>query len=129
MDNKFVAAIITRDKKVLLIKRSLDDNSEPGKWCPINESLEENELPQEAVIRGVKEEIRLKFTITSHLPNLRYHENATVVFLGNAEGEIKPDLKEIEEYGWFTYKNAMKLEFAYGYKKIIRSLFKQKIIK
>lgn len=129
MDNKFVAAIIIRDNKVLLIKRSFIDSSEPGKWCLINESLEEKESPQEAVIRGVEEEMGLKFTITSRLPNFYHYGHTTIVFLGNTKGEIKANPKEIAEYRWLTYKNAMKLEFAYGYKKIIKYLFKQKIIK
>lgn len=129
MKKKFIAAIIIRGKKILLIKRSFTDSSEPGKWCPINESLEENELPQEAVVRGVEEEIGLKFTIIKRLPNFYHNGNTTIVFLGNAKGEIKPNPKEVAKCSWFTYKNAMRLEFAYDYKKIIQYLLEQKIVK
>lgn len=128
MKNKFVAAIIIKNKKVLLIRRSFTDKSEPGKWCPINESVEKNEPPQKAIIRGVKEEIGLKFTVTKRLPDILHKGSTTMIFLGRTQGKIKPDPQEVEEYQWFTYQGITQLDFAFGYEKIMEYLFIQKLI-
>jgi len=128
MSLKYAAAVIIRDQKVLLIRRSLKDDSESGKWCPVNESLKDNELPEVAVIRGAKEEVGLNFTISKQLSNL-YFDGTTYVFVGSAEGEIKPDSEEVAEYCWFTYEEAINLKFAFGYEQVIQNLFDQNLIK
>ncbi len=42
--------------------------------------------------------------------------------------EIKPAVDEIEGFNWFTYSKAKKLNFAFGYKRLIDGLFKLKLI-
>jgi 8-oxo-dGTP pyrophosphatase MutT (NUDIX family) len=116
------AALVIKDNKVLLTKRALSDKSEPGKWCPINESLEKNEQPAAAVIRGAKEELGISFKIDKRLPDWDYGVDTTYVFVGTFEGDINPDPKEIAEYGWFSYEDAMILDFAYGYEELIQDL-------
>jgi len=121
---KYCAAIIIRGKKVLLLRRSLDDDSYPGDWCPVNGSIEEGELPEETVIREVKEEAGLEFTITSQLDNIF----GEYVFLGTAKGKIKLEEEEVCEFGWFTYKEAKKLKLAYDYSSVIEHLHKLNLI-
>ncbi|KKS30715.1 MAG: NUDIX hydrolase [Parcubacteria group bacterium GW2011_GWA2_43_11] len=116
------AAIIIQDQKVLFIKRSTLEDSEPNKWCAPNETLKENESPESAVVRGVQEELGLRFVISKQLSNHSYLGHTTFVFLGTAEGEIVPNPDEVAEYAWFTYTDAMRLEFAYGYDKVIKNL-------
>lgn len=122
------SAIIIKDQKVLLIKRSTGEDSEPNKWYPVNETLEENEKPEEAVIRGVREETGIHFTITKQLPNHYFEDHTTFIFIDNTEGKIKLNPEEVAEFGWFFYNEAMKLKFAFGYKQVIRNLFDLKLI-
>ncbi len=128
MSLKHSAAIIVRDQKVLLIKRSEQEDSEPGKWCTPNETLNEGESPEGAVVRGVKEELGMSFVIFKRLFDHSYQEHTTFVFEGVANGEIVPNPEEVADYGWFSYQEAMRLEFAYDYDRVIRSLHDLKLI-
>ena len=60
MKVQVVAAIIKRDNKFLLGKRSLSKKSASGYWCPISGRIEEFETQEEAVIREVFEEVGIK---------------------------------------------------------------------
>jgi len=119
--------IIIKDKKVLLLKRS-ENEDEPDKWCPVNETIEDGETPEEAVVRGVKEELGADFSIKKFLFESVYDNKKTNVFLGSIRGTIKPDPEEVEETGWFSYDEAKKLDFAYGYEKVIERLHELKLI-
>jgi NADH pyrophosphatase NudC (nudix superfamily) len=50
------------------------------------------------------------------------------VFIGVADGEIVPNPEEVAEYGWFSYQEAMRLDFAYDYDKVIGSLYDLELI-
>lgn len=125
---KHSAAIIIRDQKVLLIKRSECEDSEPNKWCAPNETLEKNESPENAVVRGVQEELGINFIISKRLFDHSYQGHTTFVFIGVAAGEVIPNPEEVADYNWFSYKDAMELEFAYDYDKAISSLHDLKLI-
>ena len=128
MSLKHSAAIIVRDQKVLLIKRSKQEDSEPGKWCTPNETLNEGESPESAVVRGVKEELGMSFVVSKRLFDHSYQEHTTFVFEGVATGELVPNPEEVADYGWFSYQEAMPLEFAYDYDKVIKNLHDLAII-
>ena len=128
MSLKHSAAIIVRDQKVLLIKRSLQEDSEPNKWCAPNETLKEDELPENAVVRGVKEELGMDFSITKKLFDHSYQGHTNFVFAGIASGDIAPNPEEVADYGWFSYQEAMLLEFAYDYDNAVRNLYDLKLI-
>lgn len=128
MGLKHVAAIIIRDQKVLLIKRSDQEDSEPNKWCFPNETLKEGELPEIGVIRGVGEEVGMHFVVERQLPDHLYQGHTTFVFIGFAEGEIVPNPEEVSAYGWFAYGEAKQLAFAYEYDNVVDSLYTQGLI-
>lgn len=123
MNTKHSAAVVIRNKKVLLIKRSKEEDSEPGKWCLPNETLKKNETPEKAVVRGVKEELGMNFSISKKLFDHFCDGHMTFVFLGIASGEVMPNSEEVSEYGWFSLKDVTSLEFAYGYDKVIGNLY------
>ena len=128
MSYKYCAAIAIRDYKVLLLKRSDKETDEIGKWCPVNETIEENESPENAVVRGVKEEIGSEFTITKQLPDHVY-DGRTAVFLGLIKGKIKLNSEEVTKCGWFSYREAITLDFAYQYDHVIQNLHDLSLIK
>ena len=128
MNNRFCAGIIVRHKKVLLLERS-EKEDEPHKWCPINGGIEDNEEPEQAVIREAREETGLDFRIIKSFPAPVYKKDITFVFLGIGKGQIKLNPEEVVSYGWFSYRGAISLNFAYGYDQVIKKLFELKLIK
>ena len=128
MSLQHAAAIIIRDQKVLLIKRSEHEDSEPNKWCAPNETLKEGELPEDGVVRGVDEELGMRFIIEQQLPDHPYQRHITFVFVGVADGEIVPAPEEVSDYGWFSYGESKQLMFAYDYDKVIENLHKLGLI-
>jgi len=57
-----IAAIIERDGRLLLGKRSPHRPSAPGYWCPICGRVEPGESQSDAVVREVREESGLRVT-------------------------------------------------------------------
>ena len=49
-------------------------------------------------------------------------------FLGDWKGKIKVQKEEIDDCNWFSYDDAVKLELAFDYKKIIEKLRKEELI-
>jgi ADP-ribose pyrophosphatase YjhB (NUDIX family) len=123
---KYAAAIIIENKKILLLQRVKED-LDAGKWTPVNETIEKNESPDAAVIRGVKEEIGTDFTIEKKL-NDHFLDGATAVYLGSIKGDIKAAAEEVAGYGWFSYEEARVLSYAFKYDVLIERLHKANLI-
>ena len=66
-----VCAIIEQDDLVLCALRS-ELMSLPGKWEFPGGKLEVNELPEEALIREIKEELNIEIRIIEALPNVEH---------------------------------------------------------
>lgn len=124
-----VCGVIMENNKILLIQRSLKDESEPGKWCPINETVKKNESLEKAVVRGVKEEVGVDFISPQKLNTKLFKGPTTTGFIGKKNGKVKLNKDESNDYGWFSYDEAIKLDFAYGYKKLIEDLHAQGFLK
>ena len=102
-----VHGLIKNDDKYLIIKRSVNETSYPKFWDIPGGLAELKELPKEALIREIKEEIGLKA-----LPIKIIHEDSNLdenkdmifirlVYLCNLEdyiNNIKLDLNEHSEY-------------------------------
>ncbi|MBC8495397.1 NUDIX hydrolase [archaeon] len=132
---RVATGIIIKDKKILLLKRAEQENFEAGKWCPVNETIEQ-ETPEQAVVRGVQEEIGVNFTIKKKLfekvgddMNKKVKNGAIAyVFLGTIRGKINPNPKEVSEYRYFTYPEALRLTFAFDYIDVIKKLHNLNLI-
>ena len=91
---------IERDNRYLMmhrVKKAKDENE--GKWIGIGGHLEENESPDECIIREVKEEtglsltnIRMRGLITFILPD--WGNELTFLYTGTAEGEAPAECSE-----------------------------------
>ena len=112
-----VHGLIKDDDKYLIIKRSVNETSYPEFWDIPGGLAELKELPKEALIREIKEEIGL-----NALPIKIIHEDSNIdeskdmvfirlVYLCNLEDDIKNiklDLDEHSEYKLID--NLMSLE-------------------
>ncbi|MFH1506123.1 MAG: NUDIX hydrolase [archaeon] len=126
-DLRHAAGIIIKDKKILLLKRSAIEE-QPNKWCPVNETIKPGETPEQAAARGVKEELGVDFQNLKFLFDNAGVDKTATVFLGDIAGEIKLDPKEVAETAWLTFEEAMKLEYAYGYDKVLERLHEMDLL-
>lgn len=63
-----VTAIIIKDEKILMQKRTDDLGSHKDKWTTPSGFVETNEHPEEAIVREVKEELNIDIKIKSVIP-------------------------------------------------------------
>lgn len=116
------AGLIIVNKKILLIKRVSDTLLFPGcRACPGGKA-EAGETPEEAAIREVKEETNLSFTPTSLFLTSYFQDRKMYRFLGNHTGEIKLQVEEIADFGWFTFEMTGDLDFAFDYGMVLSEL-------
>ena len=122
------AGLIIKDKKILLTKRSNYTGAFPGCWTCRGGRADEGETAKDAVVREVKEEIGLDFKPTELFAKGKWKDRDLNRFLGEWSGKIKFQQDEITKFGWFTYKQAIKLKLAFDYKKVIEKLHRKNIL-
>lgn len=109
-----VYAAIRNDKgEFLLLKRSEDSNTNPGKWDLPGGKLEREEILEEAVVREVREEtgitivpVEIAGYVTFELPEKRV---IAIVYDG---GYIISDVKlshEHTEYSWISLDEILRM--------------------
>ena len=124
--------IILRDKKILLIKRSDYTKAFPWYWTLPSWKQENNETAEENAIREVKEEVWLDFIPTKLFHNSVLENSWIEVhahrFLWDWSWKITIQEKEVDWYAWYTYNEAIKLDLAFDYRKVIEKLYDEKFL-
>jgi ADP-ribose pyrophosphatase YjhB (NUDIX family) len=122
------SGIILENKKILLLKRSNYSERYPGFWgCPGGRAIK-GETAEQNVIREVKEECNLDFTPTKIIKKGVWKEVKYYRFLGNWSGKIIIQEKEVTDYNWFSYPEAIKLQLSFDYKEILELLHSKKLL-
>lgn len=112
-----VRAIITDDYgKILILKRSVDSKTNPGKWELPGGKVGQGEPFDQALIREVEEETGLKIgldnVIGASQQNLPLIRAVHIIMSGKiAEGELKIS-NEHEGYAWEYFENLKDYELA-----------------
>ena len=139
--NKFTATglVFNENRQILMIK-----HKQFGKWLPPGGHVDENELPCEAVAREVLEETGIHVQVLSSVPKLDLSGGVArelplplrimhvdtdgtgsknyidLLYLCLAKnGDIAPQKDEIDDIGWFSIEEAVKLD---TYEDIIKSI-------
>jgi 8-oxo-dGTP diphosphatase len=80
-----VVAIVEREGRFLLGKRSLDRPSAPGYWCPISGRVEPGESQAAAVVREVWEETGLRVRALEKVTQCDTHDGSAILHWWRAE--------------------------------------------
>jgi 8-oxo-dGTP diphosphatase len=112
---KVCAGIITKDNKILLTQRSLDDKLLSLKWEFPGGKLEENETLKECLVREIKEElcidIIVKDLVLIHIHN--YKALTVEIYFYNCtykNGNIK--LNVHNDYKWLNKEQLLEYDIA-----------------
>ncbi|MBU0666336.1 MAG: NUDIX hydrolase [Nanoarchaeota archaeon] len=127
------AGVIIKDNKILLCQRSSNEKRFPLYWaCPAGTKKPDDENFEATAKREVEEEIGVIFNPIRffkincfEMEDMKFENH---VFLGSIEGEIKLDPEEVNDCGWFTYKNAKKLNLAFSYSRLLDDLLEAKLL-
>ena len=125
------AGILLSDKKILLGKRRTDLKFYPSVWDIIGGHIEDNETPEQTLLRELREELGvtptrftligvLHFSDTSTSEDYEYHIYLVTEWRGTPQN-ITDD--EHSEVSWFGIADALRLKLAHPmYQKIFKSL-------
>ena len=128
-----VLAIVERNGKFLFVKRNSKSRFAPGKWGFIGEAVEYSEGLEEALRRGLKEEVNLElmneklmnaysFVFASQYNDKERHAIVLAYFC-KAKGRVKMN-HELEDYAWLSLKEGKKLDLINTNRIIIKDLEK-----
>jgi 8-oxo-dGTP diphosphatase len=101
-----VGAVITKEKKVLIIQRGADVPF-PGYWAPLSGKIEPQEDQAEAVVREVREEVGLTIRPVRKVWESTAASGSHKLHWWLAEwvsGDIRPDPREVADARWLDGK-------------------------
>jgi len=119
-------AIMEKEGKILLTKRNIDPYK--GYWCWPGGHVDFGEKAVKAIKREVMEEVSLNFEpefieyFDEIIPEIQWHA-VVLMFKGNFLGEIKPDPKEVSDFGWFSKEETSRLKLAFKMKDYLNHYF------
>jgi len=125
-----LAVVVNNDNKILLLKRSdFPDQWQPKKWSLVGGGVEDNEKPDEACAREIKEEINLDINIDDFIERVVIQRNPGSVehiFACRYEGD-PTDIELNEEntnYGWYDVSEMKYLDIVPNLIDYINLVFK-----
>ena len=122
------SAIIVKDGKVLLQKRSDKVSTFSGYWATPGGRIDYGETAEEAVKREVKEEMGVDFKIDHFqgyydeiFPDVHY---VVLVFVGTISGDIRTN-EEVTEWAWVPIEEALKRDLAFKQNKRLQDYYER----
>ena len=103
-----VCIVFNEENKLLLVKRSENDNWMAGKYALIGGGVEENEIPEECIIREAKEETNL----TLKKPKLVYStiEGRTFLYVFVSKVTNSDKIKLNDEHTGYVWLDSGEIE-------------------
>lgn len=121
------AAIIEKDGKVLLTQRKLGTNQEL-KWEFPGGKMEENESPQECLIREIKEELNINIEVFDVVDVVYYkYPSITILLIAYKCNIIGGNIEAVDcnNYEWVTLDELEKYDLAEADKYIVNKLYEK----
>lgn len=122
-------ALIIRDKRILLTKRSNYTKNYPHYWTIPGGKWELWETPHQIVCREIKEELWVELTSVE----LFFHEKIEVNgepwsvnrFICDYEWKLSMQEEEIDWYAWYTFQEVQDLKIAFNHADVIQRAFEE----
>ena len=118
--------LLNKERKVLLQLRS-KHHSHPGSWSLFGGHIDGPETPEEALIREIKEEINYDLTAYTFIKMTIVEDFGQVYwFYGTVDAALSElTLREGDDFNFFTYEEAKKLNISPASKKILMEYYQQ----
>ncbi|QWH15280.1 (deoxy)nucleoside triphosphate pyrophosphohydrolase (plasmid) [Bacillus mycoides] len=110
-----VGAVIFNEKNEVLCALRSPTMSLPNYWEFPGGKINEGEMPQEALVREIKEELGCLITVGEEIEEVEYEYDNIIVHLATYKAYIKsgiPKALEHEEIKWIQAKNLLELKWA-----------------
>lgn len=124
-----VTAVIRQGDRILLHQRSLESRGQAGKWENAGGEIDEGETPEAAIVREIKEELGVIFTIEKRIYEDVFNSGddnwKVIIFGGSIVGEPKVmipaetmaikwfEISELESTDLATYTRADFVKFGW----------------
>jgi 8-oxo-dGTP diphosphatase len=120
-----VAAVIERERRVLIGQRRLDD-SHPLKWEFPGGKVEENETPEAGLVRELREELDVEAKVDSEITRYTYEYPGRpallLIFFRVKEWEREPQAVVFEKIEWVERARLPGYDFLEGDVEFVKSL-------
>ena len=110
-----MGAVIEKDGKYLVLKRTKDKDFQPEAWETVTGRLEQNESPNDAILREVKEETNLEVEVIMPIDTGFFYRGGKefpMVFIAYyckyLSGEVKLSW-EHSEYKWISLSEVLEI--------------------
>ena len=123
-------AIVTRDNKFLLLKRSSTDKNNPGRWALPGGHVEDGESLTEGLLRELKEETNLDskelFCRKIHeMPHENENKTIHIFWIMKTKGDVILQDGEHDEFVWCSADGASMYNPLKHIEKTFKSIEKQ----
>lgn len=121
-----VSAIILKNNKILLIKRSREPFKDYWSFISVQGAFKHTNNPLKAVKLEVKYDINSMFIgkfFSCSYTNFGV-PTITLFFIGRIKGDLKINEKYVKNIKWLSLKEASKIKLAFEHNKIINKLTK-----
>jgi 8-oxo-dGTP diphosphatase len=123
------ALIVNDERRILILKRSIDCREYPGLWDLPGGKVEDGEKFDKALVREVKEETDLAITLKRILDKNEYEtEKQRIINLyievENWKGELKLST-EHEEFAWITASDISNFDLVDHFTSVLETFFSE----
>jgi len=128
MKRKGTSIIFVNDKRqiLLLLRDDIPSISYPNMWDVPGGHVENNETPEECIVREMKEEMNLTLDGFKLFSKVEFDDRIEYTFWASANFDVEEiELSEGQKLKWFTIAEAKNTQLAYGFNRIVNSFFKQ----
>ena len=116
----------SRSQVLLLLRDNLPDLPYPNMWDVPGGHVEDNETPEECIVREMSEEMNLAIEDVKIFSVIEFSDRVEYTFWKILDFNADDiNLTEGQKIRWFSESETTNLELAYGFNEIIENFFRE----